>query len=281
VRRAVGYVRVSTGDQAEHGYGLDAQRAAILAYVTVRGWELVTLADDVGVSGTYGVDDRDRDGTPRRPGLTLAMGLLESGAADALVVGALDRIGRAPSVCATIFDRLDRAGATFVSLAEPSLSSDLLRGLYAGIASDERRRILDRTRDGRRAKLEANGVVGRVPYGYVIVGARRTARVEIVETEATVVRAIYAARADGATLARIADDLNGAGTPGPTGGRWHARVVQRVLDNVAYRGALQWSEGAMTAAATIREGALPAILPVAPFRLATDTDRAARPTAAA
>jgi site-specific DNA recombinase len=281
VRRAIAYVRVSTGDQAENGYGLDAQRHAVATYVAAQGWELVAMAEDLGVSGTYGLDDRERDGMPRRPGLTLAMGLLESGAADALVVTALDRIGRAPAVCATIFDRIDRAGATFASLAEPSLSSDLLRGLYAGMASDERRRILDRTRDGRQAKLEAGGVMGRVPYGYTIVGARRTARVEIVETEATVVRAIYAARATGATLARIAADLNDAGTPGPTGGTWHARAVQRILDNVAYRGALQWSEGATTAAAAIREGVLPAILPVAPFRLATATDRAPRPTATA
>lgn len=281
VRRAIGYLRVSTGDQVDNGYGLDAQRQAIEAYVTAQGWALVGIVEDQGVSGTYGLDDCTPDGAPRRPGLAAAIAAVEGGDAEALVVKALDRIGRAPAVCASVFDRLDRVGATFCSIAEPALSSDLLRGLYAGMASDERRRILDRTRDGRQAKLAAGGVVGRVPYGYRIVGARRTAQVEIVEDQAAIVRAIYAARATGATLARIASDLNDAGTPGPTGGLWHARVVQRVLENPAYRGALQWREGAMTEAGAVREGVLPAILPVAPFRLATDDACATRPTAAA
>jgi site-specific DNA recombinase len=277
VRRAIGYVRVSTGDQADNGYGLDAQRAAIRDHAQAQGWALIAIVEDQGISGTYGLDDRTRDGAARRPGLAEAIARVEAGEAEALIVKALDRIGRAPSVCASVFDRLDHAGATFCSIAEPALSSDLLRGLYAGMASDERRRILDRTRDGRQAKLAAGGVVGRVPYGYRLVGHRRSARVEVVEDQAAVVRAIYAARATGLmTLARIAADLNAAGTPGPTGGTWHARAVQRVLDNPAYRGALQWREGALTEAGAIREGVLPAILPVAPFRRATDDDLAAR-----
>jgi site-specific DNA recombinase len=266
VRRAVGYVRVSTGDQAENGYGLDAQRAAVRAYVEAQGWVLVAIFEDQGTSGTYGLDDVTADGSPRRPGLLAALAAVE-GEAEALVVKALDRIGRAPAVCAAVFARLDAHGTTFASIAEPALSSDLLRGLFAGMASDERRRILDRTRDGRMAKLAAGGVVGRVPYGYRLVGSHRTARVEIVEEQAETVRAIHRARADGHTMARIAADLNAAGIGSPTGGRWYPSGVQRVLDNPAYRGAMQWREGAD---AVVREGVLPAIVPAAPFRATKD-----------
>ena len=39
--RAVGYLRVSTEEQANSGAGLEAQRAAILSEVKRRDWELV------------------------------------------------------------------------------------------------------------------------------------------------------------------------------------------------------------------------------------------------
>ena len=59
---------------------------------------------------------------------------LETGQGNALIVRALDRIGRAPAVCADVFSRIDRARETFASITEPALSSDLLRGLFAGMA---------------------------------------------------------------------------------------------------------------------------------------------------
>jgi hypothetical protein len=49
-RRAIGYIRVSTDEQARSGLGLDAQRAAITA--TRNGWDLVDVLADEGVSGT-------------------------------------------------------------------------------------------------------------------------------------------------------------------------------------------------------------------------------------
>ena len=47
---AVGYVRVSTEEQADHGVSLDAQEAALRAYCSMRGLEMVELVRDPGVS---------------------------------------------------------------------------------------------------------------------------------------------------------------------------------------------------------------------------------------
>ena len=44
----VGYVRVSTAEQADSGAGLEAQRAAIMAEATRRGWQLLTIYEDAG-----------------------------------------------------------------------------------------------------------------------------------------------------------------------------------------------------------------------------------------
>jgi site-specific DNA recombinase len=38
--KAAIYLRVSTEDQAQNGYGLDAQRAQCQAMATVKGWDI-------------------------------------------------------------------------------------------------------------------------------------------------------------------------------------------------------------------------------------------------
>ncbi|NCV21898.1 MAG: recombinase family protein [Chloroflexi bacterium] len=55
VRRAIGYVRVSSADHVKNGFGLDTQRQAITAYA--QGCEIVGIEEDQGISGTYGVAD--------------------------------------------------------------------------------------------------------------------------------------------------------------------------------------------------------------------------------
>jgi DNA invertase Pin-like site-specific DNA recombinase len=51
VAKAVGYLRVSTSDQASSGLGLDAQQAAVQATATRLGLALAATFVDAGVSG--------------------------------------------------------------------------------------------------------------------------------------------------------------------------------------------------------------------------------------
>ena len=81
--RAVGYLRVSTLEQAESGAGLDAQRATVESEAVRRTWELVALEVDAGAS------TKSLSG---RPALDAALHAVESGAADVLVVAKLDRL---------------------------------------------------------------------------------------------------------------------------------------------------------------------------------------------
>ena len=46
-----GYLRVSTETQAEHGYGLDAQRNEIEKYAAKNGLTVADFFTDAGVSG--------------------------------------------------------------------------------------------------------------------------------------------------------------------------------------------------------------------------------------
>src|SRR4051794_9557808 len=61
--QVLGYVRVSTSEQASSGAGLEAQRRAILAECERRGWHLVETIEDAGYSARH----------LRRPGIQEAL----------------------------------------------------------------------------------------------------------------------------------------------------------------------------------------------------------------
>jgi DNA invertase Pin-like site-specific DNA recombinase len=82
--KAVGYIRVSTDKQAEHGVSLDAQQAKLEAYGAFYALELVDVMVDAGASAK----------TLDRPGLQRALGMLRTGQANALLVAKLGRLTR-------------------------------------------------------------------------------------------------------------------------------------------------------------------------------------------
>jgi DNA invertase Pin-like site-specific DNA recombinase len=88
--KVVGYVRVSTDRQSEEGFGLTIQREAVCRWARRAGHRLVAVHADEGVSGTLPA--------AARPGLTAALDMIRTGAADALVLAKLDRLARTLSV---------------------------------------------------------------------------------------------------------------------------------------------------------------------------------------
>src|SRR6266702_7069733 len=67
--RAIGYVRVSTDKQADHGVSLEAQEAKIRAMATVQGAEIIELIVDGGESA------KDL----KRPGMERLLALVDQG----------------------------------------------------------------------------------------------------------------------------------------------------------------------------------------------------------
>src|SRR5262249_6336595 len=51
MNEAIGYVRVSSEEQADSGLGLQAQRQRIVAFCDMKGLRLVEVYEDAGVSG--------------------------------------------------------------------------------------------------------------------------------------------------------------------------------------------------------------------------------------
>lgn len=206
---ALGYIRVSTIEQADKGASLDAQRAALTAEAERRGWDLRIVADE-GVSAK----------TMNRPALQDALQQLDAGKADHLMAIRLDRVSRSVADFAGLLDRAHRRGWGLVLLS-PNLDTSTPEGRFtanvlASAAQYERELIGARTREAM-AQRKAEGVhVGRPK-----------------ELPDSVYRRIISDRAEGRSMAAIAAALTADGVPTARGGSWHASTVHRVLTSAS------------------------------------------------
>jgi DNA invertase Pin-like site-specific DNA recombinase len=94
-KKAIGYVRVSTQEQATEGVSLDTQRDKLRSYCKSNNIKLIDILADEGVSGS----------TLERPGLQAALHLISRGRANTLIVAKLDRLSRSlRDVCTLVED---------------------------------------------------------------------------------------------------------------------------------------------------------------------------------
>src|SRR5947209_8423161 len=140
--RCIGYVRVSTDEQATSRAGLDGQREAIVAEMERRGWVLVELVEDAGYSAK----------NLNRPGIQRALPMLEgrNRQADVLMVAKLDRLSRSVHDAAGLLTRSQRKGWSLVALDvgvdTSTPSGEAMAHMMSVFAQLERRMIGERTR---------------------------------------------------------------------------------------------------------------------------------------
>ena len=204
MKRAIGYLRVSTAEQALSGLGLDAQRSAIETECNRQGWDLVAIVADEGVSGSKAPS--------KRAGLSAALARIASGEAEILVSLRLDRLGR------DAVDVLNLTKTTEVALVDfpadlTTPAGRMVLTVLAGAAELERGLISERTR-AAMAEAKRRGVhCGR-------------ARVMPDEIRARILEA----HAAGQSLNAIARSLNTDEIPTAHGGaKWHPATVRRVV----------------------------------------------------
>lgn len=248
--RAVLYTRVSTDEQAQHGYSLPSQLEACQRYAAEHGFEVVAeFADDY--TGTVPIEARPEGGK--------AYKMLAGGEADALVAYRIDRIVRPPEEgdewdMPILIRGLAKLGKELHTCDRGKLGTSfadlLLAMLDARSAGEERRNLIERSKRGRETKIR-NGkpyVGGGAPYGY---RPTTDGYFEVVEREAEVIRMIFTwyAQGDGdgepLGMCAIARKLSEMGVPTPEGGRprskhkagiWSEFVIYYILTREAYTG---------------------------------------------
>lgn len=199
--KIVGYIRVSTDQQAESGLGLEAQAGAIQDYAKKFGADKYEIFRDEGLSGALSLD--------KRPGILEAISALSKG--DTLVVAKRDRLGRDPMVVAMIERAVQRRGARIVSAAGEGTDNDdpssiLMRRMVDAFGEYERLIIGARTKAALQAKKKKQERVGYIPFGHKL--SDDGIRLEEYEEEQRILRKMKSLRKKGLSIRGIAMTMN-------------------------------------------------------------------------
>jgi hypothetical protein len=108
MKEAIGYVRVSSEEQAESGLGLEAQRQRIIAFCDMKGLRLAEVYEDAGVSGGKPLSSR--------PAGSRLINAARRG--KVVVVAKLDRLFRSVADVANVIAEFDKKGIELIAIAE-------------------------------------------------------------------------------------------------------------------------------------------------------------------
>jgi DNA invertase Pin-like site-specific DNA recombinase len=143
MKRAIGYIRVSTAKQGKSGLGLDAQQQVLQRFAVAEGIELVDVLVEV---------ESAKHDASKRPVLAQALAKAKRGKMP-IVVAKLDRLSRDVHYISGLMQHR----VPFI-VAEFGVDTDpFMLHIYAALAEKERRMISERTRYALQA-AKARGV---------------------------------------------------------------------------------------------------------------------------
>ena len=159
--RASFYARVSSEEQVE-GYSIDAQRRAFQTFAENKQWDAYREYIDEGKSART-------DNINKRPAFKEMVTDALAGQFDVLVVHKLDRFARNLRITLEYFDKLSKAGVSFVSISENMDFSTpwgrLALTLLGGLAQFYSDNLSQETKKGW-AERKAQGLyAGLLPFG--------------------------------------------------------------------------------------------------------------------
>ncbi len=160
------YIRVSTQDQAQHGFSLDAQQDTLQNYAKVMGYDIFKIYRDEGKSA------KDMN----RPEMQQMLKDAEAKKFSAIFIYKLDRFSRSIKDLILTIDQLKTWGIDFISLQDKiettSASGKLMFHIISAFAEFERNIIGDRTTFGMARKAKEGGFITKAPKGYKLVNKR-------------------------------------------------------------------------------------------------------------
>lgn len=205
-KRAIGYVRVSTKEQGQNGFGLPAQRDAIEQYCEANNLDLLTVIPDV-MSGKK---------TDQLYGRAAAVAAIRAGVADVLVIKDFDRASRDVEDSLRLKREAKEEGWRIVTTKgeDTATMNSLELTIKLAFAEEERRKISERTKAGlARAKREGKELGRPSPIPRNVIE-----------------RIVDLRMREGLSAQAIAKRLTEEGTPTPGGGeQWAHSTVRGVF----------------------------------------------------
>ena len=215
--KAIGYIRVSTEKQADHGVSMEAQAEKLNAYAMLYDIELVDMVIEQGSAKCL-----------QREGLQSVLARLEAGEAEALIVVKLDRLTRSVADLGRLVDTYFQQFA-LLSVGEQidtrSAAGRLVLNVLASVSQWEREVIGERTSAAMQHMRNQNKYTGgKAPYGYNLVDGYLVEN----DDEQEVIKLVAKYKAKGLSLRKIAAVLDRAGHRSRTGKPLSAMSVSRM-----------------------------------------------------
>jgi len=215
------YVRVSTEEQAQHGYSLAGQEDALKNYCSALGYEIHKIYRDEGKSA--------KD-IKHRPAMQEMLQDAENKCFSSIFIYKLDRFSRSLKDLILTIDKLKEWEIDFVSLQDrietASASGKLMFHIISAFAEFERNIIGERTSFGMARKCKEGGAVTKPPFGYKMVDKK----LELDAEKLGQVQQIFDGYLGGVSLNKLARQygltVNG---------------VKKVLQNTAYLGKVKFA----------------------------------------
>jgi site-specific DNA recombinase len=203
--------------------------------------------DGLSVIGTYQDSAASGASLHGRPGLQRLLADARAKGFDVLLVEAFDRIARRQADSHGIYVLL-----TFLEIeiraVHDGVADPVTFGLRAMVAQMQRDDGAKKVRRGMAGVVREGRHAGGRAYGYALVPGK-PGELVIDESEASIVREVFAAYVSGKTPRQIAADLNRRGVAAPRGARWNASTLNGnrsrghgFLLNYLYAGRIVWNK---------------------------------------
>lgn len=223
--KLIGYIRVSTEEQAKEGLSLDAQKQKILKYTDLWDAEIVEIVSDPGVSAGKPLEDR--------PGGKRVLEAVDSKSVDGVVSLKLDRLFRNASDCLNIVERWDKQSTALhlIEMGQQAVNTAGPMGKFfltimAGVAELERNQIRERTAMiMQHMKEQGLYTGGRPPYGFEV----KEGRIVENDNEQQIIALINQLRDDGLYIKQIVAQLEEMGVTSRKGTPLQATQIMRIL----------------------------------------------------
>jgi len=225
MKKAVGYVRVSTNGQAENGISMKAQASKIKAWAEVNECLLVETLEDAGISGKR---QDNREGLQK----AIERACEEKGV---LVVYSLSRLARSTKDAIQISEKLHKAGADLVSISEKidttSAAGKMVFRLLAVLAEFESDLVSERTKTALDYKKKQGKRTGTIPFGFRVGEDNET--LEIEPKEKKIIDRVKDLRASGLKLREIQEELQAQGIKTRKGNGFTTSAICKIVNKAS------------------------------------------------
>lgn len=240
MKNAVIYVRVSTEEQAKHGYSIDAQIKNCASFASQNNYSVVNIFKEEGLSA------KDL----KRPQLHELFKYCRNNKnkVDVLIFWKWDRLSRGENkdyaFLDNFFEECEIYPLSVTECNEDTPEGKLLRWITKGTNRYEIEKASQRTKLGMRGKAETGAFPAKAPIGYLNYtnpDGSKTIVVDHVQAR-FIKRAFELYASSGYSYSALGVELAKAGFVDKLGRKYPPRKFEWMLKNVFYMGKFQWNK---------------------------------------